>query len=74
LSATGTTGSYVYQFRLRTPSGVWSVARDYSSTPAWTWTTTVGQAAGSYQIEVWAKNAGSNAVQEAYKKVSFTLQ
>jgi len=73
-AASGGSGSYVYQFRLRTPSGVWSVARDYSSTPAWTWNTTVGQAAGSYQIEVWAKNAGSNAVQEAYKKVSFTLQ
>jgi len=73
-AATGTSGSYVYQYRLRTPSGVWSVARDYSSTPTWTWNTTVGQAAGSYQIEVWAKNTGSNASQEAYKKISFTLQ
>jgi len=73
-SATGTSGSYLYQFRLRTPSGVWSVVRDYSSTSSWTWTTSASQASGSYKIEVWAKNSGSNALQEAYRNKSFTLQ
>jgi len=73
-SATGTSGSYVYQYKLRTPSGVWSVARNYSSTPTWTWSTTAGQAAGTYKIEVWAKNAGSNASWEAYRNMNFTLQ
>jgi len=73
-AATGTSGSYVYEFRLRTPSGVWSIARAYSSTSSWTWNTTAGQAAGTYKIEVWARNAGSTAAWEAYKNMSFTLQ
>jgi len=73
-SATGTTESYVFQFRLRTPSGVWSIVRDYSSTPSWTWNTSVGQAAGGYLIEVWAKNTGSSAAWEAYRNTGFTLQ
>jgi len=73
-AASGGSGSYEYQFRLRTPSGVWSVARDYGSTSSWTWNTTVGQAAGTYKIEVWAKNSGSNAAWEAYRNLSFTLQ
>jgi len=73
-AATGTTGNYVYQFRLRNPAGIWSIAQDYSATPTWTWNTTVGQAAGSYKIEVWAKNAGSNAAWEAYRNITYTLQ
>jgi len=73
-AASGGSGSYVYQFRLRTPSGVWSVARDYSSTPTWTWSTTAAQAAGSYLVEVWAKNTGSNALQEVYRNKGFLLQ
>jgi len=73
-AATGASGSYVYQYRLRTPSGVWSVVRDYSSSASWTWNTSAGQASGSYLIEVWAKNSGSNAAWEAYRNMRYTLQ
>jgi len=73
-SATGASGSYVYQYRLRTPSGVWGVARDYSSSDSWSWNTSAVQATGSYLIEVWAKNTGSNAAWEAFRKTSYTLQ
>jgi len=73
-AASGGSGNYEYQYRLRTPSGVWSVVRNYGSNPFWTWSTSAGQAAGTYKIEVWARNAGSNAAWEAYRNLGFTLQ
>jgi hypothetical protein len=71
-NATGSTGNYQYQFLLRNPAGVWSILRPYGSASTWAWNTT-GLPAGSYFIQVWARNAGSTSTYEAYVGTSFDL-
>jgi hypothetical protein len=73
-TGSGGTGAYEYQFWVLAPGGSWTSKRAYSSTPTWSWDTT-GLAAGTYQINVWAKTAGSgpSAGYDTYKVVNFTL-
>jgi hypothetical protein len=61
-NATGTTGNYEYQFILRNPAGVWSIAQPYSSAPDWLLNS---ETVGVYILQVWARNAGSPEVYEA---------
>jgi parallel beta-helix repeat protein len=72
-TGSGGLGTYEYQFRLRTPAGVWSVSQPYSATPTWTWNTT-GLATGTYRLVVWVRNAGSSATYEAFSFQDYVLQ
>jgi hypothetical protein len=70
--AIGTTGDYVYQFRIK--SGIaWSVEQFYVAANTWLWDTT-GLAPGTYTIQVMAKNASSAAAYEALKTIAYTLK
>lgn len=60
-----------FKFWLLPPGGSWTVVQDYSSTSTWTWNT-AGLAAGTYQLDVYARNAGSAAAYEAHLSPSPT--
>jgi hypothetical protein len=60
-TASGGTGSYEYEFRLRHPDGTWSVGRPYQSGDTWVWTPAV---TGRYQVLCRVRNAGSAAAYE----------
>jgi FtsP/CotA-like multicopper oxidase with cupredoxin domain len=68
----GGLGTYEYQFRVRNPAGVWSVAQPYSPSVNWTWNTT-GLTAGAYRVVVWARNSGSAANYETFAFVDYVL-
>ena len=56
-AATGCSGP-LFEFWIRPPGGVWSLARSYSGLSTYTWST-AGQASGSYRFSVWARDASS---------------
>lgn len=60
-----------YEFWLLPPGGAWTVARGYG-TASWGWNTT-GLAPGTYQLGVWARQAGSAGQYNAYFIGSFQL-
>jgi hypothetical protein len=62
-TATGGTGPHTYQFLIYDGTN-WSVGQDYSSANTWTWTP---PSAGSYTLQVWARNAGSFADYDAWR-------
>jgi len=62
-TATGGTGPYTYKFLVY--DGVtWTVGRDWGSTNTWLW---MPSSAGTYTIQVWARNAGSAAAYDAWR-------
>ena len=61
-AASGGTGPYTFKFLLFNGSA-WSVAQDWSSANTWTWM----PSAGTYTVQVWARNAGSSAVYDAWR-------
>jgi len=67
----GGSGNYEYRFWLKT-GGVWNPQGAYSATNTWTWDTT-GAGAGSYAVQVYVRNAGSSAKNEAVKTLSYVL-
>jgi hypothetical protein len=68
-AATGGSGSYEYKFWLKNPkTGLWSAVQAYSGNAVWQWNTS-GADLGTYEIHVWARNAGSTATSEASKSV-----
>ncbi len=71
---TGGTGNYEYEFWLLPPGGAWAASRTYGSTATWTWNT-AGSAAGTYQVGVRAKTAGTGPAigYDTYKIISYTL-
>jgi probable HAF family extracellular repeat protein len=71
--ASGGSGSYQYKYLLKAPGGTLTTVRDYASTATWNWTTT-GLAAGTYQVVVHARNAGSTKSYETYKSISYALK
>jgi hypothetical protein len=72
-TAGGVGGSGTYEYRFILISGsTGTKVQNYSPTNTWTWNTT-GYAAGSYQVEVNVRNAGSTAAYEAYKTISHSL-
>jgi hypothetical protein len=63
-SASGGSGTYEYQFWFHNGTS-WSMVKDFSVPgDSWTWNTT-GQPAGTYQVTVYARNAGSTSLAEA---------
>jgi len=50
-----------YQFWLLPPGGAWSVVQAYGSSNTWSWSTG-GLAAGTYMLDVYARDASSTAV------------
>lgn len=56
-SASGGTSPYSYKWRVSNGSS-WSVLRDWSTTASVSWAPSTP---GTYQIEAWARNAGSTA-------------
>jgi hypothetical protein len=79
-AAMGCPTTPTYQFFTLAPgASSWTVARAYSATPTFAWNTT-GLAAGTYQIDVWARDtasAGSNSngtgTWDVYMVISYTL-
>lgn len=73
-TATGGSSPYQYKFRVNV-GGVWTTARTWSTTNTFTWTPTT---AGSYQVEVWARNSTNtvDAPQNANSDLirAFTIQ
>jgi hypothetical protein len=61
----GTAAPLQYKFYLYTPGTGWALAQDYSPSETFTWTPT---AAGTYQLQVWVRSAGSTQAYESYKQ------
>ena len=72
--ASGGSGNYEYQFWLYNGDGTWTVKKPYA-TPGNTWTwDTAGLPAGTYYVDVSARNAGSTAPWEVYQVALYVLQ
>ena len=69
-AGSGGSGLYEYRFITRSPSGVWTTERAYSTDNTWSWTPTT---TGTYTVEVDVRNAGSTAYAEAYKQTSYAI-
>jgi hypothetical protein len=71
-TATATGGTSPYQFKWWIQSGgVWSVAREWSTSPSLTWQPT---ATGTYNVAVWARNAGATAdASQAMAQVPYVI-
>lgn len=65
--------SPLYQFRLRSPAGVWSTLQNFSTAASAPWNTT-GHAAGTYLIAVYVKDASSPKPYDTYALGTFVLQ
>jgi hypothetical protein len=65
--ASGGSGPYEYKFWIRKAGGEWVAVQGYWSFSIYTWNTT--GFTGTNQIQVWARNMGSNAAYEAYSNV-----
>ena len=61
-----------YQFSLLPPGGAWTAKQPWSTKTTWNWVTT-GMPAGTYELGVWVKQAGSSNRYDAYAITVFTL-
>jgi hypothetical protein len=61
-AAAGGSAPYTYKF-LVFDGSTWTVGRDWGAGHTWTWTPL---AAGTYYVQVWARNAGSTAMYDAW--------
>jgi hypothetical protein len=69
--ATGTTNSCEYQFMVKSSvTGLWTVPQGWSNDGNFPWTP---DAAGTYTVQVRARNAGSPAAYEAYRSKTFSI-
>ena len=68
----GGTGSYEYQFRLKSSTSEWLDVQAMSTNNTWTWNTT-GVAGGNYQIQLRVRNAGSTVAYDVLKTVDYTI-
>jgi hypothetical protein len=64
-------GSPEYLFRVMPPGGTYAVMQPYGG-DTWSWDTS-GLAPGTYQVAVWARQAGSSAAFEAYDFTAYQL-
>jgi len=64
--------SPLYRFLLLAPGGSWVQKRGYATSAAWTWNTTA-LAPGTYQVGVWARQAGSASGYDAYGITTFVI-
>ncbi|HEY8088334.1 MAG TPA: hypothetical protein VIF09_10830, partial [Polyangiaceae bacterium] len=74
-ATSGGCGSPQYEFwELAAGGGTpWSVVQAWSSSPTFAWNTSTG-VDGTYQFEVWVKDASSTATYDSYAAAPFTLQ
>lgn len=61
-----------YRFWLLPPGGSWTMKQDYGVGSTWAWNTS-GLAAGTYEIGVWAKAAGSSNSYDTYAFTTFVI-
>jgi plastocyanin len=62
-----------YQYWVHLLDGTWQIQRPFSADPTWSWVTS-GLAPGTYQVNVWANQAGdSTALAEAIGSSFVTL-
>jgi hypothetical protein len=67
--ADGGSGYYEYRFFLKDPLNQWSVVREYSLEPTYTWT---AAGDGESAIQVWARNAGSVVDYSVLNTITFS--
>jgi hypothetical protein len=60
-----------FRYWLLPPGGGWAMQRDYGAA-AWSWNT-AGLGAGTYEVGVWARQAGSANAYDAYGITTFAL-
>jgi N-acetylmuramoyl-L-alanine amidase/Y_Y_Y domain len=65
-------GTPQYRFWVKAPGGAWTIAQDYGSSNTFAWNT-AGNSAGTYQLEVDVRNAGSTAIYEAVSNSTYVL-
>jgi hypothetical protein len=66
-------GTAVYEFWLLYPDGTWHQQTSFTTTNAWTWSTT-GHAKGNYVIHVWTNNQGADTSSyETIGSATYTL-
>lgn len=63
-------GSPEYRFWFKTPSGVWSMVQDWSSSNTYSWNTT-GLAVGTWEMQAWVRDTVGNY--QAYASSQFVL-
>ena len=68
---TGGTGPYEYEFRGRPQgsTGPFGLAKAYSTTASWTWTSVVG----SWEVQVNARSVGSTGPAEATRTITYVV-
>jgi hypothetical protein len=69
-------GTPEYRYYLRAPgSTAYTMERDYTTDPTWTWVTTadMGNNAASYTVLVYVRNQGSPLLKEATKSITYRL-
>jgi hypothetical protein len=62
-----------YRFYLRSPTGVWSIVKNFSTSGSFRWDTRA-YVPGTYLIGVWVKDAKSGFTYDTYAFGTFTLQ
>ena len=71
-SATSTTCSQpTYRFYVKRPNGIWYLMRDYGS-PSFVWNT-AAEGVGTYLVDVWVRQNGTQAAYESYQYINFVL-
>ena len=68
-AAIGGTGPYTFKFFVNDGSS-WSLGQDWSTSNTWVWRPT---APGTYNFQVWARNAGSSATFDAWRPAGTSL-
>jgi len=63
--------SPLYRFWVQPPGGPWGIARDYSSSPTFNWTTT--GTGGLYHLEVDVRDSGSTAAYDSVANTTYTI-
>src|SRR6185295_3813642 len=65
-------GTKTYRFWIKTPNGLWTIVRDYSTTSTYAWNAT-GLAAGAYVLYVHVRDQGSTEDYEAFSAITYNL-
>ena len=73
-AGSGGGGSYDYEFYLLAPGGNWVKKQAYGNGASWNWSTT-GLSAGTYQVKVWMKDAGTSPAvgYDTFQSINFVL-
>jgi phosphatidylinositol-3-phosphatase len=65
-------GTPNYKFYVQSPAGVWTLARDWSATATFPWTSPA--IAGTYHVQLWVRDAGAlNDLYDNFTTMTFTI-